>query len=100
MAVSDTLIGTVFDGRYKIVRKLGTGGAAAIPGITVAGKTGTAETGNSGINTTWFICFAPADHPQVAVAVTLENQTGFAATTAAPIAKVLMQAVLNKGSKK
>jgi penicillin-binding protein A len=78
----------------------GTGGAAQIPGISVAGKTGTAETGNSGINTTWFICFAPAYHPQVAVAVTLENQLhGFGGTTAAPIAKVLMEAVLNRGSK-
>src|SRR5439155_12317753 len=78
----------------------GTGGAAAIPGISVAGKTGTAETGNSGINTTWFICFAPANNPQVAVAVTLQNQTGFGGTTAAPIAKLLMQAVLSSRSKK
>jgi len=78
----------------------GTGGEAAIPGISVAGKTGTAETGNSGINTTWFICFAPADNPRVAVAVTLENQHGFGGQTAAPIAKLLMQAVLKSGSKK
>jgi peptidoglycan glycosyltransferase len=78
----------------------GTGGEAAIQGISVAGKTGTAETGTSGINTTWFICFAPADHPQVAVAVTLQNQTGFGGQTAAPIAKQLMQAVLNPRSKK
>jgi peptidoglycan glycosyltransferase len=78
----------------------GTGGAAAIPGIPVAGKTGTAETGTSGINTTWFICFAPAYNPQVAVAVTLENQHGFGGTTAAPIAKVLLQAVLSQRSKK
>jgi penicillin-binding protein A len=77
----------------------GTGTAAQIPGIQVAGKTGTAETGNSGINTTWFITFAPADNPKVAVAVTLENQHGFGGTTAAPIAKVLLQAVLNRGSK-
>jgi peptidoglycan glycosyltransferase len=77
----------------------GTGGAAAIPGVQVAGKTGTAETGTTGINTTWFICFAPADDPRVAVAVALENQRGFGGTTAAPIAKVLMQAVLNRGSK-
>jgi peptidoglycan glycosyltransferase len=77
----------------------GTGGAAAIPGISVAGKTGTAETGTSGVNTTWFICFAPADNPRVAVAVTLENQHGFGGTTAAPIAKLLMQAVLSGGSK-
>jgi peptidoglycan glycosyltransferase len=78
----------------------GTGGAAAIPGTSVAGKTGTAETGNSGINTTWFICFAPAENPKVAVAVTLENQTGFGGTTAAPIAKLLMQAVLSPRSNK
>jgi peptidoglycan glycosyltransferase len=77
----------------------GTGGAAAIPGISVAGKTGTAETGTTGINTTWFICFAPAENPRVAVAVTLENQRGFGGTTAAPIAKLLMQAVLSGGSK-
>jgi peptidoglycan glycosyltransferase len=78
----------------------GTGTSAQIPGIQVAGKTGTAETGNSGINTTWFICFAPAENPRVAVAVTLENQTGFGGTTAAPIARVLMQAVLSPRSKK
>jgi len=48
----------------------------------------------------WFIAFAPADNPKVAVAVTLQNQTGFGGTTAAPIAKQLMQAVLSPGSKK
>jgi peptidoglycan glycosyltransferase len=78
----------------------GTGTAAQIPGIQVAGKTGTAETGTSGVNTTWFICFAPANDPKVAVAVTLENQHGFGGQTAAPIAKLLMQAVLSGGSKK
>jgi peptidoglycan glycosyltransferase len=77
----------------------GTGTTAQIPGIAVAGKTGTAETGRQGVNTTWFICFAPAYQPRVAVAVTLENQHGFGATTAAPIAKVLMEAVLKGGSK-
>jgi peptidoglycan glycosyltransferase len=76
----------------------GTGTAAQIPGIQVAGKTGTAETGVRGVNTTWFICFAPADHPRVAVAVVLENQHGFGGTTAAPIARTLMQAVLSGGS--
>lgn len=76
----------------------GTGGEAAIPGIQVAGKTGTAETGTTGVNTTWFICFAPAYRPRVAVAVALENQHGFGGSTAAPIAKVLMQAVLGGGS--
>ena len=56
----------------------GTGTAAQIPGVHVAGKTGTAETGIRS-NTTWFICFAPADNPKVAVAVALENQPASAA---------------------
>jgi peptidoglycan glycosyltransferase len=73
----------------------GTGTAAQIPGIKVAGKTGTAETGASGTpNTTWFISFAPADAPRVAVAVVLQNQTGSGGTTAAPIAKAIMEALL------
>jgi peptidoglycan glycosyltransferase len=72
----------------------GTGTEAQIPGVSVAGKTGTAETGNSGINTTWFICFAPADQPRFAVAVVLQNQTGFGGSTAAPIAKTVLQALL------
>jgi peptidoglycan glycosyltransferase len=74
----------------------GTGTNAQISGVSVAGKTGTAETGNSGINTTWFIAFAPADHPRVAIAVVLQNQTGFGGDTAAPIAKTVMEALLSK----
>jgi peptidoglycan glycosyltransferase len=62
----------------------------------VAGKTGTAETGVSHRNTTWFICFAPAEAPRVAVAVVLENQEATGGTTAAPIAKELLQALLRE----
>ncbi len=72
----------------------GTGGNAAIPGVRVAGKTGTAETGTPGINTTWFVAFAPVDNPRIAVAVVLENQRGTGGATAAPIAKTIMQALL------
>jgi peptidoglycan glycosyltransferase len=73
----------------------GTGTAAQIPGIKVAGKTGTAETGKAHVYTAWFIFFAPADNPRVAGAVVLENQTnGFGGSVAAPIAKQLMQAIL------
>jgi penicillin-binding protein A len=72
----------------------GTGTAAQIPGIPVAGKTGTAETGVDGRYTSWFISFAPADHPRVAVAVVLQDQTGFGGQVAAPIAKTVMQAIL------
>ncbi|HEY4976914.1 MAG TPA: penicillin-binding protein 2 [Gaiellaceae bacterium] len=74
----------------------GTGTAAAIPGVKVAGKTGTAENGTGQPNTTWFISFAPADAPRVAVAVVLQNQTGVGGTTAAPIARQIMQAILTK----
>jgi peptidoglycan glycosyltransferase len=73
----------------------GTGTAAQIPGIRVAGKTGTAETGVEGVNTTWFVAFAPAEAPRVAIAVVVENQRGgFGGTIAAPIAKEVMEALL------
>ncbi|HEY8704094.1 MAG TPA: penicillin-binding protein 2 [Gaiellaceae bacterium] len=78
----------------------GTGRAAAIPGIKVAGKTGTAETAESHVYTAWFIFFAPADNPQVAGAVVLEHQlNGFGGSVSAPIAKQLMQAILPTASK-
>ncbi len=76
----------------------GTGTAAQIDGVRLAGKTGTAETGVSHRNTTWFICFAPAEAPRVAIAVVLENQEGTGGATAAPIAKALMQALLAEKS--
>jgi penicillin-binding protein A len=74
----------------------GTGTAAQIPGIQVAGKTGTAETGVDNVYTAWFVCFAPADNPQIAVAVVLEKQlNGFGGAVSAPIAKAVMQALLH-----
>jgi peptidoglycan glycosyltransferase len=80
-----------------VVRE-GTGTAAQISGYSVAGKTGTAETGVSHSNTTWFIAFAGRDEaspPQVAVAVVLQNQSGVGGTTAAPIARAVMEAILS-----
>jgi peptidoglycan glycosyltransferase len=73
----------------------GTGTNARISGIPVAGKTGTAETGIAHTNTTWFISFAPADHPRVAIAVVLEKQHGFGGSIAAPIAKQVMEVLLH-----
>jgi len=77
----------------------GTGTAAALSGISVAGKTGTAEVPGreacAGLpNQAWFIGFAPADDPQVAVAATVECTSGQGGTVAAPIAKAVMEAVL------
>jgi penicillin-binding protein A len=76
----------------------GTGTAAQIPGVRVAGKTGTAETGVAGRNTAWFISFAPVENPKVAVAVVLQNQTSTGGEVAAPIAKQIMQALLRTPS--
>jgi peptidoglycan glycosyltransferase len=76
------------------VVKEGTGTAAALEGIDVAGKTGTAEVDHGCPNQLWFIAFAPAKDPQVAIAVTVECGTGFGGTVAAPIAKAVMQELL------
>jgi peptidoglycan glycosyltransferase len=75
----------------------GTGTAAQISGVRVAGKTGTAETGRAGVNTTGFIGFAPADRPRVAVAVYVEAQRGTGGRVAAPMARAVMQAILGEG---
>ena len=84
----------------QAVVQSGTGTAAQIPGIKVAGKTGTAETGQNRVYTAWFIFFAPADNPQIAGAVVLEHQlNGFGGSVAAPIAKQLMEAMLPGASK-
>ncbi|MDQ3888951.1 MAG: penicillin-binding protein 2 [Actinomycetota bacterium] len=76
------------------VVEAGTGMAAQIEGIEVAGKTGTAETGRGNENDTSFLAFAPADQPKVAVAVMLQNQNGTGGATAAPIAKAILEALL------
>ena len=81
--------------RSAVVR--GTGTAAQIYGYSIGGKTGTGETGIPGSNTTWFIAFAGKDEesaPELAIAVVLQNQSGVGGTTAAPIARSVMQAIL------
>jgi len=79
------------------VVQAGTGTAAQIPGIQVAGKTGTAETAVNHVYTAWFVCFAPAENPQVAVAVVLEKQlNGFGGAVSAPIAKQILEKLLTR----
>ncbi len=76
----------------------GTGTAVQLPGIDVAGKTGTAQKGAPGSNITqpWFIAFAPASNPRIAIAVTVEkSQGGFGGTVAAPIARDVLQSLLH-----
>jgi peptidoglycan glycosyltransferase len=80
----------------------GTGTNAAIPGVPVAGKTGTAETpfnetcgGGSEENQAWFIGFAPADEPKIAIAATVECTEQFGNDVAAPIFRDVAETILN-----
>ena len=70
-----------------------TGTAAQIGGVKVAGKTGTSELGGNEENDAWFLAFAPAERPKLAVAV-LVVHGGFGGDAAAPIAKQVLQAGL------
>jgi peptidoglycan glycosyltransferase len=80
----------------------GTGTNAAISGVPVAGKTGTAEVpgneacgGGSEENQAWFMGFAPADHPKIAIAASVECTTAFGNDAAAPIFREVAEALLN-----
>jgi peptidoglycan glycosyltransferase len=81
------------DMMQKVVQE-GTGTAAAVSGIDVAGKTGTAEVGN-GVNDAWFIGFAPASDPQIAIACVVEHTTGFGGPTCGPIFKAVAETILH-----
>jgi len=78
----------------------GTASVAAIPDVRVAGKTGTAQTEDERKPYAWFVSFAPADDPQIAVAVFIQDASGVARSDiaggklAGPIAKSMMEAAL------
>jgi peptidoglycan glycosyltransferase len=77
----------------SVVEK-GTGRRAQIDGVTVAGKTGTAENAADAEDHSWFIGFAPADHPKIAVAVFVKNGGKTGGDVSAPVAKSVMEAYL------
>jgi peptidoglycan glycosyltransferase len=89
-------VGSMMD---NVVNDGGTGTAAAIAGVKVAGKTGTAQDCTNpavaacALSQVWFIAYAPSVHPTIAIAVTLEHQNGFGGTIAAPIAKQVLEAL-------
>jgi peptidoglycan glycosyltransferase len=95
------IIGAQITDMMVSVVERGTGTAAQIPGVAVAGKTGTAETAQ-GSPHAWFVAFAPAQHPRIAVAVVVLNggTLGSEATggaVAAPVARAVIQAALGGG---
>ncbi|GAA1881831.1 peptidoglycan D,D-transpeptidase FtsI family protein [Lapillicoccus jejuensis] len=99
-AMSEQTAATLTQMLIGVVQQ-GTGTPAQIPGVQVAGKTGTAEQGNGKPPHAWFTAFAPANDPKVAVAVVVEDG-GNAGSEAAggrnagPVAKAVIEAVLNR----
>jgi penicillin-binding protein A len=79
----------------QLVVQSGTGTSAQIPGVPVAGKTGTAELGLGSVYDAWFVAFAPANSPRYAVAVVVEKQpNGFGGSISAPIARTILEKLL------
>ncbi|ABK51796.1 cell elongation-specific peptidoglycan D,D-transpeptidase [Acidothermus cellulolyticus 11B] len=80
----------------------GTGTVVQLPGVTVAGKTGTAQNAVGQPPHAWFVAFAPAEHPKIALAVLVENGGGIndatGASVAGPIARAVLQAALRESS--
>jgi peptidoglycan glycosyltransferase len=94
--IADTIKQMMVDGVDR-----GVASNARIDGVQVGGKTGTAQNGANDPYTLWFTGFAPANDPQFAVAVVVENgggrgQNGTGNSIAAPIARKVLEAVLNK----
>ncbi|MCW2926586.1 MAG: Peptidoglycan glycosyltransferase [Thermoleophilia bacterium] len=96
-AISAQTAGELVDMMKNVVTE-GSGTQARIQGIDVAGKTGTADSPSG--NITWFIAFAPAESPKVAIAVAIENQSSgqTGGAIAAPIARRVMEAILRRDS--
>jgi peptidoglycan glycosyltransferase len=94
--VSPEIASTVRDAMVEVARN-GTARALQVPGVTTAGKTGTAQLGN-GTSHAWIIGFAPAEAPRVAIAVIVEAQPGASEQTggrvAAPIGRAVLEAAL------
>jgi len=95
-AVSPEVAATVRDAMVGVVAD-GTAGQLQVPGVTTAGKTGTAQLGN-GLSHAWIIGFAPAEAPRVAIAVIVEGQDVGSEITggrvAAPIGRAVLEAAL------
>jgi penicillin-binding protein 2 len=91
----------VLKGMWGVVQNGGTAHSIRMPGWDIAGKTGTAQVASLGLDKggskdhAWFDSFAPAYRPEIAVVVLIEN-SGFGAANAAPAAKAMYQAYIDK----
>jgi len=98
LPISKETFSIIKKGMQGVVEKdEGTGNLARVPGVTVAGKTGTAQNPH-GKDHAWFICFAPVDNPKIAIAVLVEN-AGYGGSISAPIAQAMIDYYIN-GPKK
>ena len=94
--IQDTAYESVISGMQDVVEH-GTATSARIPGINICAKTGTAQNFHNGIEqkeNSMFVCFAPRENPQIAIAVVVEN-AGYGSTSAAPIASLMIEQYLN-----
>jgi len=98
VAVSDDDLQVVRQGMLGAIESpYGTANNVEIPGFHYAGKTGTAENvptpdNPSGRNHAWFVCYAPYDHPKIAIVVFMEKSGNFGAVNAAPVAQAIVEA--------
>jgi penicillin-binding protein 2 len=84
-------------GMDQVTKPWGTAYGQDVPGVPYGGKTGTAETdGGAGPNTTWFVAYAPAAAPKIAMAVFMERSGGYGADTAAPVARRIIAGYFHK----
>jgi penicillin-binding protein 2 len=95
--VSAEALREVRAGMDQVTQPWGTAYGEDVPGVPFGGKTGTAETdGGAGPNTTWFVAYAPSDHPKIALAVFMERSGGYGANTAAPVARAVIAGYFHK----
>ncbi|NTV03071.1 MAG: penicillin-binding protein 2 [Chlorobiaceae bacterium] len=92
LPISQRTFDVVKQGMQGVVLQ-GTGTLAKVPGVTVAGKTGTAQNPH-GQDHAWFVCFAPVEQPKIAITVLVEN-AGFGGSVSAPIARELINYYVN-----
>jgi penicillin-binding protein 2 len=91
LGIDPAFMKVIQEGMYDVVNTPGgTAKGAKLDSIVVAGKTGTAQTPGAKADNAWFICYAPADKPKIAMCVLVEH-SGFGGTHSAPIARKLVR---------